>query len=61
MDYLVFIFKGSVSHYIVVGENEDDAWDSLCKRQSCRLEIAKKRYKLIHIMNAYSPIYKIKG
>lgn len=51
MDWILFIFKRGNHHYLVSGESETDAWEQLCKKQSCRLEIAQKEYKLVKIMN----------
>lgn len=59
MDYILFIFKRGTHYYLVFGDDKDNAWKQLCKRQSCRLEIAKKEYELIKIMNSNQGIVKL--
>jgi len=59
MEWTLFIFKRGFHHYLVSGESEIDAWKQLCNRQSCRLEIARKEYKLIKVMNGNQGVVKI--
>ena len=57
MDWILFIFKRGFHHYLVCGES--DAWKQLCVKQSCRLEIAQKEYKLIKMMNGNQGVVKL--
>ena len=59
MDWLLFIFKRENHHYLVSDESETNAWDQLCKRQSCRLDIAKKEYTLLSVLNGKQKIIKL--
>lgn len=59
MDWLLFIFKRGLHHYLVCDDCEKDAWEPLCKKQSCRLEIAKKEYKLIKILDGNQGVTKL--
>ena len=59
MDWILFIFKRGFHHYLVCGESEKDAWEQLCRRQSCRLEIAQKEYRLIKVMNGNQGVVKL--
>lgn len=58
-DWLVFIFKRGFHHYLVVEGSEELAWDALRKKQSCRLEIVKKEYKLIKVINGSESVIKL--
>lgn len=60
MDLLFFIFKGSRSYYLVTGESENYAWESLANRLSCSLKNSKIRCKLIKILNGNDKVFKIK-
>ena len=59
MNPILFIFKRGFKHYLVHSENETDAWNKLCKRQSCGLEIGKKQYKLINIIEDNNIVIKL--
>lgn len=59
MEWILFIFKRGKHHYLVCGDSEDDAWKSLCEKQSCRLEIAKREYELIKTMNGLQNVIKL--
>lgn len=59
MDWILFIFKKGNKHYLVPGESEDDAWNSLTIRQSIGIDRCKKEYRLLGYMNANSKIWKI--
>jgi hypothetical protein len=59
MDWILYVFKRGVHHYLVSSDNESDAWECLRQRQSCRLEIVKKEYKLIKIMSGYDSVIKL--
>ena len=59
MDWILFIFKRGFHHYLVCGESETDAWKQLCTKQSCRLEIAQKEYKLTKVMNGNQGVVKL--
>ena len=59
MDWILFIFRRSGKHYLVPGESEDDAWNSLSIRQSIGIERCKKEYTFLGSMNANSKIWKI--
>lgn len=56
---MVYVFKRCQHHYIVIADSDNEAWNILCKRQSCRVEIAKYQYKLITTMNNSQTIIKI--
>lgn len=53
MDWILYVFKRGIHHYLVVGESEEDAWKELCKKQSCGIKIAQREYTLIKIMNGF--------
>ena len=59
MDWVLYIFKRGFHHYLVAAESETDAWTQLCKKQSCRLEIAQKQYELVKTMNANDDVVKL--
>ena len=59
LDLILFIFRRSRKHYLVPGESEDDAWNSLSMRQSMSIERCKKEYTLLGTMNANSKIWKV--
>jgi hypothetical protein len=59
MDWILFIFKRNSHHYLVCGDSEEDAWKQICRKQSCRLEIAQKEYKLIKILNGNQEVVKL--
>lgn len=59
MDWHLFIFKRGFHHYLVTAESEENAWERLRAKQSCRLEIAKKEYTLIKIMNGNDDVIKL--
>lgn len=59
MDWMLYIFKRGNHHYLVCDESETYAWKQLCNKQSCRLEIAEKEYKLIKILNGTQTITKL--
>lgn len=59
MDWILFIFKRGFHHYLVCGGSETDAWKQLFAKQSCRLEIAQKEYKLIKVMNGNQGVVKL--
>lgn len=46
MDWLLFIFKR-------------ETWNQLCRKQSCRLDIAKKEYTLLSVLNGNQKIIKL--
>lgn len=58
-DWLCFVFKYSNHHYLVPAKSEIEAWKLLSQRQSCRLEIVQKQYKLLHILNSNQNIIKL--
>jgi hypothetical protein len=53
MDWTLFIFKRSNHHYLVMAGSQEDAYIELARKQSCRVEIAKKEYKFIKHMNGF--------
>jgi len=59
MDWILFVFKRSGKTYLVASESEEWAWSMLCDRQSVRLEICKREYKLIGTMNGNGGVWKI--
>jgi hypothetical protein len=59
MDWILFIFKREFHHYLVCAGNEQDAWNQLCKKQSCSIKIAQKEYKLINILNGNQDVIKL--
>ncbi|MEK6829048.1 MAG: hypothetical protein AABY15_02895 [Nanoarchaeota archaeon] len=59
MDFVLYIFKRGFHHYLVPAESEDNAWEILRQKQSCRLEIAKKQYKLIKFVTANDGVIKL--
>lgn len=59
MDWILFIFKRGFHHYLVPADSQDEAWTKLCKKQSCRLEIAKKEYELVETMNGNQGVVKL--
>lgn len=58
-DWLLFVFKRGKHHYLVCAESEEYAWEKLCKKQSCRLEIAQKEYQLITTLNGRQGVLKL--
>lgn len=51
MDWICFIFKRGLHHYLVVGESKDNAYEVLANRQSVSEERCRKEYELIDWMN----------
>jgi hypothetical protein len=51
MDWICFIFKRGFHHYLIVGENEDNAYEVLANKQSISVKNCKKEYELIDWMN----------
>ena len=59
MDWILFVFKRGVKHYLVADESEESAWKNLANRQSMSVENCKKEYHLKGTMNGNSGIWKI--
>jgi hypothetical protein len=59
MDWILFVFKHGRHYYLVPADSEEDAWGQLTKRQSIRLELTKKQYKLVTVMNGNQNIIKL--
>jgi hypothetical protein len=59
MDWILFVFKHGRHYYLVSADSEEDAWEQLTKRQSIRMEITKKQYKLVTVMNGNHSIIKL--
>jgi len=57
---IIFVFKGCRSIYLVPADSEEDAWEKLTKRLSCRLNLTKRSHQLIEIINENSDIVKLK-
>ena len=51
MDWILFIFKRGFHHYLVVGENEEGAYNDLAKRQSMSVDRCKEEYELVDSMS----------
>lgn len=58
-DWFCFIFKYGTHHYLVPAESEIEAWKLLSQRQSRRLEIVQKQYKLLYILNGNQGVIKL--
>lgn len=56
---MLYIFKRGKNHYLVPAWSETEAWESLCIRQTCRLEIAKRDYTFICSMNGNETVVKL--
>lgn len=59
MDWVLFVFRGNGNYFLVPADNKDDAWNQLQKRLSWNMDIVKKQYRLITIMNKMSSITKL--
>ena len=59
MEWILFIFSGGNTHFLVSAESEEDAWKQLQKRLSWNIDIVKQRYKLVNTMDWNSKIVKL--
>ena len=59
MEWVLYIFKRGKNHYLIPAWSEDDAWTILCQKQTCRLEIGKRDYKLVKTMNGSETLVKL--
>lgn len=59
MEWTCYIFTKHRSVYLVNGDNEEDAWKTLAKRQSCSIKNCKKSYTLKDYMRYKDNIKKL--
>jgi hypothetical protein len=59
MDWILYVFRKGFKHYLVPSDSYDNAWESLSKRQSMRLELCKKEYTFKGTMDGNSKIWKL--
>ncbi len=59
MEWMLYIFKRGKNFYLVPSWSETEAWEIMCSKQSCRLEIAKRDYTLVRTMNGTETLVKL--
>lgn len=59
MEWMLYIFKRGKNHYLVPAWSENEAWESLSLRQTCRVEIAKRDYIFVRTMNGNETVVKL--
>ena len=53
-DWVLFVFSRSNKHYLINAESEEEAWKTLQKKFTWKIDLVKKECKLVHIMNSLS-------
>jgi hypothetical protein len=51
MEWTLFIFKRGNKHYLVDAMSEESAWKTLSNRMSWSMDVCRKQFSLIKIMN----------
>ena len=59
MSWTLFVFQRGFHHYLVAGESEENAWDTLSKRESISIKKCKEEYTIKGTMNNSGGIWKI--